>query len=75
MGRRSTIRVDDDLAPGQAGVALRASNDEIPCRIDERAEILRAQFLWDDQRLEMRPKSGTIKSQSELRTLRKSKET
>ena len=32
---RAAVRVDDDLAPGEAGVAHRPAGDELPRRVDE----------------------------------------
>jgi hypothetical protein len=34
MGRGAAIGVDDDLAAGQAGVAVRAADDELAGRVD-----------------------------------------
>ena len=43
MGRRAAhaaVGIDDDLAPGHAGVAHRAADDEAPGRVDEDLQIL-----------------------------------
>src|SRR5665811_2536268 len=47
----ATIRVDDDLAPGEAGVALRTSDDEASGWIDVELDGLVAQ-LFRDHRLD-----------------------
>ncbi len=36
----SAIRIDDDLAPGQTGVALRSADHEVASRIDEELRLL-----------------------------------
>ena len=38
--RHPAVRVGDDLAPGQAGVALRAADDEASGRVDVDARVL-----------------------------------
>ena len=35
VARRAAVGVDDDLAPGQAGVPHRAADDELPGRVHE----------------------------------------
>ena len=38
----AAVGVDDDLAPGQPGVAHRAADDEAPGRVDQQARAQRA---------------------------------
>ena len=45
MGRGTTVGVDDDLAPGQAAVALWAADDEPSGRVDQEAHIAFDQLL------------------------------
>src|SRR5260370_23256588 len=40
MTPASTVRIDDDLASGEASVALRTADDESPCRIDVEDRLL-----------------------------------
>ena len=52
MGSLAAVCVHDNLAPGQAGVAVRAADDELPCRVHmqdvvilEQGRDLRMQFF------------------------------
>ena len=53
MGRRAAIGVDDDLAAGQSGIAVRTPDDEATGRVD--VEILfRAHPAFRQDRKHMR---------------------
>ena len=45
MTRHAAVRVDDDLAPGQAAVADRAADDEIAGRVDVKLRLRRDPVL------------------------------
>ena len=49
MAGHPAVAVDDDLAPGQPGVAHRPAGDEPTGRVDVHDRVLRAQ-LWRDRR-------------------------
>jgi hypothetical protein len=45
VGRRAAVGVDDDLAPGQAAVALRAADDEAAGGVDQVLDLALDQLL------------------------------
>jgi len=44
VGGAAAVGIDDDLAAGEAGIALRAARDEAAGRIDEVLDRFRAQL-------------------------------
>ncbi len=52
MGRRAAVGVDDDLAPGEAGVALRAAGDEAAGGVDVDLGGVRVIELCREDRLD-----------------------
>ena len=48
MRRRTAVGVDDDLAAGDAGVAVRTADDETAGRVDEVSGVLVDHRLGDD---------------------------
>src|SRR5260370_39425793 len=47
MTPASTVRIDDDLASGEAGIALRAADDESSRRIDVEDRLLVEELGWN----------------------------
>ena len=47
VGAAAAVAVDDDLAAGQAGVAVRAADDEFAGRVDVEDDVVVPQLLGD----------------------------